>query len=139
MCTAQEIGKRGGSFPEFVKTRSIAEILGLDAVQPTDLGLVIMPDGELRTMKWGFRRPFKGKLKKTVWRTIVNTREDNLDSGTWREAIAERRCIVPVGLAYEWNSEKGHQRTFGMERPNDGYMGSLESGKRARTACATAL
>lgn len=50
------------------------ERLGLGAyrvIRPTLEARVIMPDGELRTMIWGFRRPVPGKTK-VVWRTIVN-------------------------------------------------------------------
>jgi putative SOS response-associated peptidase YedK len=48
---------------------------------------------------------------KTAWKPVVNAREDKLDSPTWREAFAERRCIVPVSAFYEWSGPAGAKVT----------------------------
>lgn len=119
MCTAYELGKRGGSFPSFVRARAIKTLMGLERptlIRPTDPGLVILPDGELATMSWGFRRTDKGKLKQVVKRTVVNTRTDHLHYPIWRDAIAGRRCIVPMAWCYESNSNPKPTRWWRIEK-----------------------
>ncbi len=100
MCTAYEIGKRGGSFPDRMKAEAAEELLrlsGTTIIRPTHLAPVILPDGTLATMRWGFRREMAGKTPgKKVGRTIVNSREDKLGGATWRKAFAERRCLIPA-------------------------------------------
>jgi putative SOS response-associated peptidase YedK len=110
MCTAYEIGKRGGSFPEWLIAEAGEYLLGLNAVRivrPTHKAPVIMPDGSLRKMTWGFKRQMKGKTGKPISRTIVNSREDKLSSHTWREAFHERRCLIPAFSFYEWIERPG--------------------------------
>ena len=97
MCNAYELGKRGGSFPSRVKAASVRELLSVDAfrlIRRTDPAPVITSDGELATMRWGFRRPKLGPVN--------NSRADKLDSPMWREtperssALAtERRLPIP--------------------------------------------
>jgi len=57
-------------------------------------------------MSWGFRRKFRG-AKGMVSRSVVNTREDKLDSVMWREAFRERRCLIPAVSFYEWVEGSG--------------------------------
>jgi putative SOS response-associated peptidase YedK len=106
MCTAYEIGKRGGSIPDALKADAAAELLGLGAtmlVRPTHQAPVILADGSLATMRWGFRREMKGKVPgKTVTRTIVNSREDKLTGHLWRESFERRRCLIPAASFFEW-------------------------------------
>lgn len=104
MCTAYEIGKKSEHLPARLKNaaaealRSLAQVR---IVRPTLAAPVIMPDGELREMSWGFRRKFRG-AKGAVSRTIVNSREDKLDSPMWREAFRQRRCLISAIAFYEW-------------------------------------
>jgi len=68
MCTAYELGKRGGSFPEWLIAETLEHLLGLDTriVRPTLPAPVVMPDGSLREMLWGFRRPVPGARRSSV-------------------------------------------------------------------------
>lgn len=106
MCTAYEIGKRGGSFPDRVKAEAVEELLrlrGTNIVRPTHLAPVVLADGTLATMRWGFRREMKGKTPgKKIVRTIVNAREDKLGGHLWRESAAHRRCLIPAASFFEW-------------------------------------
>ena len=104
MCTAYEIGKKTNQLPSGVTIpaaetlRSLAETR---IVRPTLSAPVILPDGGLAEMSWGFRRKFNG-ANGTVSRTVVNSREDKLDTAMWREAFRERRCLIPAIAFYEW-------------------------------------
>ena len=126
VCTAYEIGKRGGSLPERVKAEAAEELLqirGTSIVRPTHLAPVILPDGSLETMIWGFRREMAAKTKgKKTWRTIVNSREDKLTGGTWRDAFERRRCLIPAASFYEWVVREGRNVPLRFERPGDEWL-----------------
>lgn len=104
MCTAYEIGKNGKRLPARVKIPVVEKLRALretKIIRPTLSAPVILPDGDLQEMSWGFRRKFRG-VKGPVSRTIVNSREDKLDTAMWREAFRERRCLIPATAFYEW-------------------------------------
>lgn len=104
MCTAYEIGKKGNRLPARVKIPVVEKLRSLretKIIRPTLSAPVILPDGDTREMSWGFRRKFRG-VKGPVSRTIVNSREDKLDTAMWREAFRERRCLIPATAFYEW-------------------------------------
>lgn len=127
MCTAYELGKRGGTFPERVNASAMKEILSITEtrlIRPTIKAPVIKPDGSLAIMSWGFRRAFAPKVKgnKPVWRTIVNSREDKLDGRTWKEAFALRRCLIPAASFYEWVEIDGRNVPLRFERPDDDWI-----------------
>jgi putative SOS response-associated peptidase YedK len=136
MCTAYELGngKRQETFPAWLQERSIRELLGIDAVQfmrPTNPAPVVMPDGSLRTMRWGFQRRVPG-VTKILYKPIVNAREDKLASRTWKTAIDERRCLIPASAYYEWSGPSGNKRTHRFTRTDDALMwiaGIWEDGK----------
>jgi putative SOS response-associated peptidase YedK len=127
VCTAYELGKRGGSFPEWMKADAIGTLLDLDQtpriIRPTIPAPVIMPDGALREMAWGFRRPVPGGKTKQLWRTIVNSREDKLDGRMWSKAFRERRCLIPAAGFYEWVDKPGGGKApLRFEDPSGGFL-----------------
>lgn len=127
MCTAYELGKRGGTFPERVNASAMKEILSITEtrlIRPTMKAPVIKADGSLVTMSWGFRRAFAPKVKgnKPIWRTILNSREDKLDSRTWKEAFNLRGCLIPAASFYEWVEIGGRNIPLRFERPDDQWM-----------------
>lgn len=67
-------------------------------VRRTDAAPVVRADGGVEWMRWGFARPGLGP--------VVNTRSERLGSAMWREAFAERRCVIPVAHFYEWDARK---------------------------------
>ncbi len=127
MCTAYELGKRGGTFPERVNAAAVKEILSITEtrlIRPTIKAPVFKPDGSLVTMSWGFRRAFAPKVKgnKPTWRTIVNSREDKLDGRTWKEAFTHRQCIIPAASFYEWMEIDGRNVPLRFERPGGEWI-----------------
>lgn len=124
MCTAYEIGNRAGSFPDHLKADAIAYLGNLGSpqiIRPTLEAPVILPDGSLEIMSWGFRRSFpaKAKDKPPVNRTIVNSRDDKLSGRMWGKAFRERRCLIPVATFFEWTERGGKKVPLAFERPND--------------------
>lgn len=125
MCTAYELGKRGGSFPSRVKARAMEQLLGVRSprlIRPTREAPVILPDGELHPMTWGFRRMFHGTNGRKLARTIVNSREDKLDSPMWRDAFERRRCLIPVSAFFEWGRIDGRPAPLRFESTDDQWL-----------------
>lgn len=83
-------------------------------VRRTDQAHVRIPTGELVPMKWGFQRKALG--------VVNNTRSDNLNSPMWKEAIENRRCLIPALSYYEWNGPKGNKQTHLFQSPNLDYL-----------------
>jgi len=98
---------------------SAAEVAGLFGARATEganaasdiypgyNGLVVA-DGAVRSMTWGFPLTLKGKnglpLKP---RPVNNTRADKLDSFMWRDSFINRRCLIPVSQFAEAEGPKG--------------------------------
>lgn len=127
MCTAYELGKRRGTFPERVNAAAVKEILSIaetHLIRPTIPAPVIKADGSLVTMSWGFRRSFAPKVKgrPPTWRTIVNSREDKLDGRTWKGAFNLRRCLIPAASFYEWVEIGGRNVPLRFERPGGDWL-----------------
>jgi putative SOS response-associated peptidase YedK len=110
MCTAYQIGTKANRLPARIKP-SLAELLRRQPepriIRPTLIAPVILPDGTATEMSWGFRRKFRGSKGNPITRTIVNSREDKLDSPMWRDAFANRRCLIPAIAFYEWTDGPG--------------------------------
>lgn len=127
MCTAYELGKRGGTFPGRVNSAAVKELLSIPSsrlIRPTVPAPVILPDGNVRTMTWGFRRSFAPKVKgkPPTWRTIVNSREDKLDGRTWKQAFSLRRCVIAASSFYEWSEIDGCNVPLRFERTDDEWI-----------------
>ncbi len=117
MCTAYEIGKRGGTFPDRINGEAAGELLAIaetELLRPTLPAPVILEDGGLQVMRWGFCRPFSN--------AVVNSREDKLGGGMWRDAMRNRRCLVPASAYYEWSGQVGHKRTHKFESPEGNWL-----------------
>ena len=78
-----------------------------ELVFPGQPGLVVA-EGKLRTMTWGFPLVLKGKNGQPLKpRPVNNARSDKLDSFMWRYSFQERRCLIPLTEFAEAEGEKG--------------------------------
>lgn len=88
-------------------------------VYPGYPGLIVA-NGELRSMVWGF--PLTLKSKKTGQplkpKPVNNARADKLDSFMWRYSFAERRCLIPVTKFAEAEGEKGSKTRTWFSLPD---------------------
>ncbi|WP_411825539.1 SOS response-associated peptidase family protein [Luteolibacter sp. AS25] len=112
MCTAYEIGKKGVNFPKRISRKAVEELRAVKErrlMRPTLMASVVDLDGGLVKMRWGFRREFSN--------AVVNARQDKLKGRMWREAMEERRCLIPAAAYYEWSGPKGAKRTHRFESP----------------------
>lgn len=88
-------------------------------IRPTMPGPVIMGQGSGgklvgEIMRWGFHRPFAN--------AVNNTRSDKLDSPMWREAFAERRCVIPVSCWYEFSGPQGRKQAHEFTARDGGLL-----------------
>jgi putative SOS response-associated peptidase YedK len=80
---------------------------GMGEVYPGKPGLVVA-NGELRSMTWGFPLVLKGKNGQPLKpKPINNARADKLDGFMWRYSFQERRCLIPVTAFAEVEGERG--------------------------------
>jgi len=117
MCTAYELGKRGGSFPEHLRAEAVEELLaveGKELLRPTLSAPVVDGEGRLVVMRWGFRRPFSN--------AVVNAREEKLEGRMWKAAMEARRCLIPAAAYYEWSGLKGMKRTHRFTSPEGNWL-----------------
>lgn len=76
-------------------------------VYPGYPGLVVA-QGHLRRMNWGFPLQLKGKSGQLLKpKPVNNTRTDKLDSYFWRHSFEERRCLIPLTAWAEAEGQKG--------------------------------
>lgn len=130
MCTAYKIGDDQNYDVDWLVADAFEASIygeGFHIIRPTLLAPVIMPDGRVRAMKWGFRRKVPGGKTKQLWRTIVNSREDKLQGNTWGKAFRERRCLIPAASFFEWvEGDGGKAMPLEFKRPEG--MGILIAG-----------
>lgn len=97
-----------------------------DQVYPSDEVPVVFKSengNEFAQMKWGWERSFSK-------RPLINARaKETWDKPTWRNAINNHRCIVPVSAYFEWNENqaKGKRDCYRIDPTfEDGFaMGGL--------------
>lgn len=88
-------------------------------IYPGYPGLVVA-DGQLRSMTWGFPLVLKGKQGQPLKpRPINNAREDKLRSPFWRDSFVRRRCLIPVSAWAEAEGEKGRMTRTWYSLPDD--------------------
>ena len=78
-----------------------------EEVYPGYPGLV-MTEGVVRPMTWGFPLSLKGKQGQPLKpKPVNNAREDKLATPFWRDSFIRRRCLIPISAWAEAEGEKG--------------------------------
>jgi putative SOS response-associated peptidase YedK len=118
MCNAYRVKpKRNASGLDAAVSETIHR-LPTDLVRRTGPGVVVtLEDGDPRpsTMRWGFHRHFGD--------AINNARSDNFKSSVWADALASRRCLVPISVFYEWQPlPNGRKQAFEFRREDEAWM-----------------
>ncbi len=81
---------------------------------------IVMADGELRSMVWGFPLVLKGKNGQPLKpRPVNNARADKLDNFMWRYSFQDRRCLIPVSSFAEAEGEKGSKTRTWFTLPDE--------------------
>ena len=78
-----------------------------EEIYPGCPGLVVA-EGQVRSMVWGFPLVMKGKSGQPLKpKPVNNARTDKLDSFFWRHSFEERRCLIPLTAWAEAQGAKG--------------------------------
>jgi len=86
-------------------------------VYPGYTGLVVA-EGAVRAMTWGFPLVLKGKQGQPLKpKPVNNARQDKLESFFWRHSFAERRCLIPLTGWAEAQGAKGRMTRTWLSLP----------------------
>ncbi|MEZ5748709.1 MAG: SOS response-associated peptidase family protein [Caenibius sp.] len=101
-------------------SKSAAEVAGLFNVNSASAGAntpelhypghpgLVVADGKLRPMHWGFPLTLKGKHGQPLKpKPVNNARTDKLSGPFWRSSFENRRCLIPVSAYAEAEGPKG--------------------------------
>ncbi len=92
-------------------------------VYPGYPGLVVA-EGRLRSMNWGFPLVLKSKTtgQPLKPKPVNNARADKLDTFMWRASFAKHRCLIPVDAFAEAEGPKGRMTRTWFSLPDQSLM-----------------
>ena len=119
MCNLYRMTKSAGEVAQWFEATEAAGGANLSSeIYPGYPGMVLV-EGELRSMTWGF--PLTLKSKKTGQplkpKPVNNSRSDKLDTFMWRKSFESRRCLIPVSSWAEAVGPKGSKTRTWMGLP----------------------
>ncbi|HSG34329.1 MAG TPA: SOS response-associated peptidase family protein [Sphingomonadaceae bacterium] len=86
-------------------------------VYPGYPGLVVA-QGEVRAMHWGFPLALRGKSGQMLKpRPVNNARTDKLSGGFWRSSFEQRRCLIPLDAWAEAEGPQGSKTRSWLSMP----------------------
>ncbi|QDH35386.1 SOS response-associated peptidase family protein [Porphyrobacter sp. YT40] len=89
-----------------------------EEVYPGYTGLVVA-EGAVRPMTWGFPLVLKGKQGQPLKpKPVNNARSDKLETGFWRHAFHNRRCLIPLTAWAEAQGAKGRMTRTWLSLPD---------------------
>ncbi|MEO6152488.1 MAG: SOS response-associated peptidase family protein [Croceibacterium sp.] len=110
--TADEVARLFRADPLTVHANWVGELY------PGLPGLV-MAEGRVRTMTWGFPLVVKGKQGQPLKsKPVNNARTDKLAGPFWRASLAARRCLIPVTAYAEAEGLAGAKTRTWMTLPD---------------------
>jgi len=107
MCNLYRMTKATAEIANLFRVRGDPSANLASEVYPGYPGLVIA-DGHVRAMTWGFPLALKGKQGQALKpRPVNNARSDKLGTAFWRDSFAHRRCLIPLTAWAEAEGPKG--------------------------------
>jgi putative SOS response-associated peptidase YedK len=89
-----------------------------EEVYPGYTGLVVA-EGAVRPMTWGFPLVLNGaKGQPLKPKPVNNARTDKLETGFWRHAFTQRRCLIPLTAWAEAQGERGRMMRTWLNLPD---------------------
>jgi putative SOS response-associated peptidase YedK len=106
MCGRFTLTAPGDALAEVFELDEVPEVVPRYNIAPTQPVLVVSARGSRRAaeaLAWGVLFPSKGGRRPPL---LINARAETLgQQPAWREALAERRCLIPADGFYEWQGE----------------------------------
>lgn len=116
MCNSYRITPKGRAEQGVAgAVAAVAGRLASPVVRKSDPGVVVRAGGLVDLMRWGFWRSFNP--------SVNNTRAEKLGERMWAEAFAQRRCVIPADLFYEWGpGVAGKKQAYEFASASGGYL-----------------
>lgn len=106
MCNLYRMTKPAEAVGRLFKAGAEPGLNFAQEVYPGYAGLVVA-EGRVRTMTWGFPLALKGRQGQTLKpKPVTNAREDKLLTGFWLPSFKTRRCLIPVTA---WSEPEGRR------------------------------
>jgi putative SOS response-associated peptidase YedK len=106
MCGRFTLSAPGDALAEVFELDEAPEVVPRYNIAPTQPVLVVSARGSRRVaeaLAWGVLFPAKGGRRPPL---LINARAETLgEQPAWREALSERRCLIPADGFYEWQGE----------------------------------
>jgi putative SOS response-associated peptidase YedK len=118
MCNLYRLAKSAAEVAAWFDAVEAAQGANVGAeVYPGSPGLVVA-EGQVRVMTWGFPLVLRGKKgQKLKPRPVNNARADRLGRGFWRQSFAERRCLIPLTGWAEAQGARGRMTRTWLSLP----------------------
>lgn len=119
MCNLYRLTKNASEVAAWFKVVESAQGANFAAeVYPGYPGLVVA-DGAVRAMSWGFPLAMTGaKGQPLKPKPVNNARTDKLTTPFWRDAFANRRCLIPLDAWAEAEGPKGRMTRTWLSLPD---------------------
>ena len=120
MCNLYRLRSAAGEIATTFAVEHQPGINFAEEVYPGYPGLVVA-EGRLRAMTWGFPRPMTGRDGRPIRpKAVTNARDDKLHTWFWRGSFAQRRCLIPVSAWAEPQGEPRRMTRTGYGLPESG-------------------
>lgn len=119
MCNLYRMTKNAGEVAAwFAAVEGVQGANFAAEVYPGYSGLVVA-QGEVRAMTWGFPLVLKGKQGQPLKpKPVNNARTDKLTTPFWRNAFETRRCLIPLDAWAEAEGPKGQMTRTWLSLPD---------------------
>lgn len=121
MCGRFTLSAPGDALAEVFELDELPEVVPRYNIAPTQPVLVVSARGSRRiaeTLAWGVLFPSKGGRRPPL---LINARAATLGTQpAWREALAERRCLIPADGFYEWQGDGEARQPWYVAREDGG-------------------
>jgi len=119
VCNLYRMTKNAGEVAAWFDAREAAGGANFAAeVYPGYSGLVVA-EARVRAMVWGFPLVLTGKQgQKLKPKPVNNARADKLSTFFWRQAFAQRRCLIPLTAWAEAEGPKGRTTRTWLTLPD---------------------
>ena len=111
----------GDALAEVFELDEVPEVVPRYNIAPTQPVLVVSARGTgrmVQALAWGVLFPAKGGRRPPL---LINARAETLGAQpAWREALAERRCLIPADGFYEWQGEGDARQPWHIARQDGG-------------------
>lgn len=97
-------------------TESQLDFTPKEEICPTNTAPVLIADGKLRLVEWGFKPSFQKGV-------LINARGETVhEKKTFQEAFQRRRCVVFSSGFYEWKKEEGASTKFLITSDDEPFL-----------------